>query len=114
MLLEYGMALLTSLSSVLQEHTVIESKPDSAVEDLRFHSPWPALKDYAAEFDIDTKDPLTHKHIPYGIILLKVTEEWKASHDGKLPSTSKERNEFKVGHHSLEREACQSFRTIPL
>ncbi|GAQ81120.1 NEDD8-activating enzyme E1 regulatory subunit [Klebsormidium nitens] len=89
----YGLAGLVRIST--EEHTVIESKPDSAVEDLRFHCPWPALTEYAADFDIDTKDPLTHKHIPYGIILLKVTEEWKASHDGKLPANSKERAEFK-------------------
>lgn len=92
------LSFYSACATLLQEHTVIESKPDSAVEDLRFHCPWPALTEYAADFDIDTKDPLTHRHIPYGIILLKVTEEWKASHDGKLPTNSKERSEFKVSH----------------
>lgn len=26
---------------ILQEHDVIESKPNNKVEDLQFHNPWP-------------------------------------------------------------------------
>lgn len=37
--LTFNLALL-----ILQEHDVIESKPDNKVEDLRLHKPWPELQ----------------------------------------------------------------------
>lgn len=90
----YGLTGLLRIST--PEHCVIESKPDSAVDDLRLHIPWLGLQDYANEFDIDTSDSLVHKHIPFAIILIKMAETWRASHSGSLPSTSKERAEFKA------------------
>lgn len=55
---------------------------------------------YVDHFDIDTKDTVTHRHIPFAVILMKVAEEWKATHAGLLPSTAKERSEFKVFSHT--------------
>ncbi|CAM6089778.1 unnamed protein product [Calypogeia fissa] len=74
----------------MKEHDVIESKPDSKVEDLRLHKPWPELKRLVGEFDVDTKDTLVHQHIPFGIILIKTAEDWKATHGGQLPSRLRE------------------------
>ena len=34
-------------------------------------------------------------HVPYVVILIKCIEEWKASHDGAVPGTFAEKNEFK-------------------
>lgn len=79
----YGLAGLVRLS--IGEHDVIESKPDSKVEDLRLHKPWPELQSYVNEFDIDTPDNNLHKHIPFAVLLIKISEEWKKAHDGKLP-----------------------------
>lgn len=90
----YGLIGLLRIST--PEHCVVESKPDSTVDDLRLHKPWPKLREYAGEFDIDTNDTLVHKHIPSAIILIKMAESWRASHGGLLPSTSKERAEFKA------------------
>lgn len=34
------------MSTLSQEHVIIESKPDNRVEDLRLHIPWPELQRY--------------------------------------------------------------------
>eukprot|EP00850_Spirogloea_muscicola_P023917 SM000406S15600 [mRNA] locus=s406:33423:37590:- [translate_table: standard] len=90
----YGLAGLIRISS--QEHRVIEAKPDNVVDDLRLHAPWPELKQYAATYDLDTSDSLIHKHIPYAVLLLRIAEDWRATHIGSLPSTSQERSAFKA------------------
>jgi amyloid beta precursor protein binding protein 1 len=36
-----------------------------------------------------------HGHVPYVLLLLHHLEEWKKSHDGKVPSVYKEKNEFR-------------------
>eukprot|EP00850_Spirogloea_muscicola_P000461 SM000002S05541 [mRNA] locus=s2:604120:607000:- [translate_table: standard] len=91
-------AVLTEAAEAccLQEHQVIEAKPDNVVDDLRLHAPWPELKQYAATFDLDTSDSLIHKHIPYAVLLLRIAEDWRATHNGSLPSTSQERSAFKA------------------
>ncbi|XP_002975259.2 NEDD8-activating enzyme E1 regulatory subunit AXL [Selaginella moellendorffii] len=89
----YGLTGYVRIS--LREHAVIESKPDNTVSDLRLHRPWPELTTFVKEFNLETEDSLVHKHIPFAIILLKVCEEWRSKHGGALPSTTKERSEFK-------------------
>jgi len=34
-------------------------------------------------------------HVPCVVIIIQMKEAWKAEHDGKLPSTFAEKNEFK-------------------
>jgi hypothetical protein len=46
---------------------VVESKPDSAVADLRFHAPWPQLQALAESVDLAKLDDIEHKHVPYGV-----------------------------------------------
>ncbi|KAB2610633.1 NEDD8-activating enzyme E1 regulatory subunit-like [Pyrus ussuriensis x Pyrus communis] len=89
----YGLTGLVRIS--LKEHTVIESKPEHFLDDLRLNNPWPELKRYAENIDLDVSDPVAHKHTPYVLILVKMAEEWAKNHDGKLPSTREERKEFK-------------------
>ncbi|CAN6571601.1 unnamed protein product [Malus baccata var. baccata] len=89
----YGLTGLVRIS--LKEHTVIESKPEHFLDDLRLNNPWPELKRYAETIDLDVSDPVAHKHTPYVLILVKMAEEWAKNHDGKLPSTREERKEFK-------------------
>lgn len=45
-----------------------------------------ALCSYVDEFDIDTQDNNIHKHIPFAVLLIKIAEDWKKAHDGKLPA----------------------------
>ncbi|KAK4386251.1 NEDD8-activating enzyme E1 regulatory subunit AXR1 [Sesamum angolense] len=86
----YGLTGFVRIS--VKEHAVIESKPDHFLDDLRLNNPWPSLKE---TFDLDTADPIVHKHTPYVIILIKLAEEWARNHGGVLPSTREEKKEFK-------------------
>lgn len=38
---------------------------------------------------------MEHKHIPFVILLLHALENWRSSHDGKLPKLQAEKDEFK-------------------
>ncbi|KAI9176224.1 hypothetical protein LWI28_000014 [Acer negundo] len=89
----YGLTGLVRTS--VKEHTVIESKPDHFLDDLRLNNPWPELRKFAETIDINVQDPVAHKHTPYVVILLKVAEEWAKIHQGSLPSTREEKREFK-------------------
>ncbi|KAG9160542.1 hypothetical protein Leryth_026142 [Lithospermum erythrorhizon] len=89
----YGLTGFVRIS--VKEHTVIESKPDHFLDDLRLNSPWPELKSFAETIDLNTTDPVVHKHTPYVIILVKTTEEWVKNHNGSLPSSREEKREFK-------------------
>lgn len=89
----YGLVAYLRISG--PEHLVIESKPDSEVQDLRFHAPWPELLSLAQSVDLATADDITHKHVPYGLLLIKAAEHWRSTHDGKLPDTSKQKAAFK-------------------
>eukprot|EP01018_Ginkgo_biloba_P008209 Gb_25652 [translate_table: standard] len=89
----YG--LTGSVRISLKEHDVVESKPEHFLDDLRLHKPWPELKRFVDGFDIDTKDPVIHKNIPYVVLLIKLVEEWKNMHEGMLPSTREEKKQFK-------------------
>lgn len=89
----YGLAGFVRIS--LKEHTVIESKPEHFLDDLRLNNPWPELKRFAEGFELNVQDPVAHKHIPYVVILVKMADEWAKSHGGRLPSTREEKKEFK-------------------
>ncbi|XP_077220537.1 NEDD8-activating enzyme E1 regulatory subunit AXR1-like [Tasmannia lanceolata] len=89
----YGLAGFVRIS--LKEHDVIESKPDHFLDDLRLHNPWPELKRFAETIDLNTTDPVVHKHTPYVVILVKIAEEWANKHGGCMPSTREEKKEFK-------------------
>ncbi|PIA57858.1 hypothetical protein AQUCO_00500049v1 [Aquilegia coerulea] len=89
----YGLTGLVRIS--LKEHAVIESKPDHFLDDLRLNNPWPELKSFAESIDLNSTDPVVHKHTPYVVILVKMAEEWANSHGGSLPSSREEQKEFK-------------------
>ncbi|XP_058006019.1 NEDD8-activating enzyme E1 regulatory subunit AXR1 isoform X2 [Hevea brasiliensis] len=89
----YGLTGFVRVS--VKEHTVIESKPDHFLDDLRLNNPWPELKSFAETIDLNVADPVAHKHTPYVIILVKMAEEWAKTHGGSLPSTRDEKKQFK-------------------
>ncbi|ORY88225.1 NEDD8-activating enzyme E1 regulatory subunit [Leucosporidium creatinivorum] len=82
-----------SLRVQVNEIAIVETHPESLI-DLRVHSPFPALIEYANKFDYSTMNSQEHGHVPAVVILVKALEEWRASHDGKGPSTTAERKEF--------------------
>eukprot|EP00878_Enallax_costatus_P020102 GHUV01021234.1.p1 GENE.GHUV01021234.1~~GHUV01021234.1.p1 ORF type:complete len:521 (+),score=136.35 GHUV01021234.1:1712-3274(+) len=94
----YG--LTGCMRASLPEHLVIESKPDSQVDDLRLTCPWPALQEWVNSFDLDSMDKHTHQHLPYVVLLLKALQSWRASlgpdtPSDRIPANSQERTAFK-------------------
>mmetsp|Transcript_20485 Transcript_20485/g.61666 ORF Transcript_20485/g.61666 Transcript_20485/m.61666 type:complete len:555 (-) Transcript_20485:2962-4626(-) len=89
----YGLAGYLRIST--EEHRVVESKPDSAAQDLRFHAPWPQLQALAQSIDLATLNDIDHKHVPYGLLLVKAALQWRSEHNGALPANSAERTAFK-------------------
>ena len=83
------------LRLAVKEHCVVESHPDNAHEDLRLDVPFSELSDFVDSIDLDSMSKKDHSHIPYLIILLKLLEKWKATHDGYMPKNYKEKKAFK-------------------
>ena len=48
------------------EMTIVESKPDTVVADLRLSQPWPELVAFSDSIDLDSCTDMIHKHVPYG------------------------------------------------
>ncbi|CAL9099012.1 unnamed protein product [Musa acuminata var. zebrina] len=89
----YGLTGMVRIS--MKEHTIIESKPDHFLDDLRLHNPWPELIEFSKTIDLSVTDPVIHKHTPYVVILINLAEKWAKEHDGCLPSTRQEKRDFK-------------------
>eukprot|EP00798_Chlamydomonas_sp_ICE-L_P020768 gene20768-27592_t len=91
----------------LPEHQVIESKPDSGLDDLRLNAPFPELRELALSFNLESLDDMTFAHIPFAILLIQAAEKWKlGGEDGTprpFPSKSGERADFKELINSMRR-----------
>ncbi|XP_025115674.1 NEDD8-activating enzyme E1 regulatory subunit-like isoform X2 [Pomacea canaliculata] len=83
------------LRLVVREHTIVESHPDNAHEDLRLDRPFPTLQRFCDSFDLQTMSKKDHSHTPWLLILYKYLQEWKEKHDGKIPSCYQEKNQLK-------------------
>jgi amyloid beta precursor protein binding protein 1 len=76
---------------------IVDTHPEvEKTTDLRLLQPWPELSAFAEDMvkDIDSLEDHEHGHIPYVVILLHFLEQWRRSHDGKNPTTFKEKTEF--------------------
>ncbi|KAG7263139.1 LOW QUALITY PROTEIN: hypothetical protein CRUP_038448 [Coryphaenoides rupestris] len=89
----YG--LIGYMRLVVQEHTVIESHPDNALEDLRLDQPFSALTDHIQSYQLDSMDKKDHSHTPWIIIIAKYLEVWLTEHDGQPPKNYKEKEAFR-------------------
>lgn len=90
----YG--LVGMLRTCLNEHCIVDTKPENVVQDFRFGNPWYALRELASSVHFESMDAAEHGHVPYGIILVKATEEWNRRYPQRgLPSTFDERQEYK-------------------
>ena len=96
----YGLA--GYLRASLPEHLVIESKPDSMIDDLRLNEPFEELSAFARSFDLEALDGPTYGHLPYAVLLLHAADRWKSEHGGMLP-TSKEGSAFKALVSAMKR-----------
>ncbi|KAI0203862.1 hypothetical protein F4808DRAFT_390659 [Astrocystis sublimbata] len=76
---------------------IVDTHPEvEKTTDLRLLQPWPELSAFAQDMveGIDTLDDHKHGHLPYVVILLHFLGQWRRSHDGKSPTTPKEKREF--------------------
>eukprot|EP00300_Choanocystis_sp_HF-7_P017639 c19784_g2_i2.p1 GENE.c19784_g2_i2~~c19784_g2_i2.p1 ORF type:complete len:518 (+),score=137.98 c19784_g2_i2:48-1601(+) len=97
----YGLYGYLAISS--GNHTIVESKPDYALDDLRLAEPFDGLTAIASQIDLNLLDDTAHAHVPYPILLLKLLEQWKANHGGRAPESSEERQGFKSLVHDASR-----------
>lgn len=72
----------------LKEDCVIETHPDNRHEDLRLEDPFETLKEHVQNIELGIK-------VPWLIIIYKHIEMYKATHDGNLPATYKEKSELR-------------------
>jgi amyloid beta precursor protein binding protein 1 len=76
---------------------IVDTHPDpDSTQDLRLLAPWAELSAEVAKLDdLKGMDDYDHGHIPYIILLLHYLEDWKSTHAGNLPSTFKEKTQFR-------------------
>jgi len=80
---------------VVKEHTVIESHPDSAHDDLRLDHPFNGFVQFCDSQNMLVMSKKDHCHTPWLVILYKWLQIWKETHNGSLPQNYGEKNEFK-------------------
>uniref|UniRef100_A0A7S0EYA2 NEDD8-activating enzyme E1 regulatory subunit n=1 Tax=Hanusia phi TaxID=3032 RepID=A0A7S0EYA2_9CRYP len=114
----YGMIGLWR--NVIPEVCIVESRPEYAKENYRLANPFPELAAFVERFDLETCRhpyiPLTetqsatnvfvdhrgrpivpkaHSHIPAFVLLIKALQKWRAQHEGKMPQTGQEKDQFR-------------------
>mmetsp|Transcript_10302 Transcript_10302/g.15062 ORF Transcript_10302/g.15062 Transcript_10302/m.15062 type:complete len:552 (+) Transcript_10302:51-1706(+) len=97
----YG--LLGTVRIVKKTHTIVEAKLNSKVDDLRLNHPWDELKEFCKSQDMSVMEKHEYIHTPFLIILMQAIEQWKAKHNGTVPSNREEEGEFKKFVASLNR-----------
>jgi amyloid beta precursor protein binding protein 1 len=96
----------------VKEHTIIQSKPDSVLEDLRLDSPFDSLKEYFNSFDLDSMDKKQVSHVPFVVILYKMLQIWRKhndKNDKEVPRTYKEKEELRSLIRGKEKEIQSKF-----
>ncbi|GLE09370.1 hypothetical protein PINS_up020979 [Pythium insidiosum] len=88
----YG--LLGSLRVQVAEHTILDSKPDPPLHELRLSRPFPALQQYVDSFDLAQLSTIDHAHVPFVVILCQAMGTWRQTH-ADPPKTFAEKTEFK-------------------
>lgn len=66
----------STLTENTYRYTVVETHPESLI-DLRVHSPFTELVQYAATFDYSKMDSAEHSHVPAVVILIKAVQSWR-------------------------------------
>lgn len=77
---------------------IVDTHPDPvSTTDLRLVKPWPALLDFvhSRTDNLEGMENEDHGHVPYLLLLSYYLEEWKKTHEGKVPSAYKEKQEFR-------------------
>ncbi|XP_040185601.1 NEDD8-activating enzyme E1 regulatory subunit isoform X2 [Rana temporaria] len=80
---------------IVKEHTVIESHPDNALEDLRLDQPFSELREHLQLYDMDHMDRKDHSHTPWIVIVAKFLEKWRRENAGQIPKSYKDKEAFR-------------------
>ncbi|XP_053560129.1 NEDD8-activating enzyme E1 regulatory subunit isoform X2 [Bombina bombina] len=80
---------------VVKEHTVIESHPDNALEDLRLDQPFPELKEHLQLFDFGNMEKKDHSHTPWVFVVATYLDQWRGMNAGQIPKSYKEKEAFR-------------------
>ncbi|XP_063801615.1 NEDD8-activating enzyme E1 regulatory subunit isoform X2 [Pseudophryne corroboree] len=80
---------------IVKEHTIIESHPDNALEDLRLDQPFFELKDHLQLYDLDHMDRKDHSHTPWIVVVAKYLEKWRRENAGQMPKSYREKEMFR-------------------
>lgn len=103
----YGLIGTVRLQTPL--HTIVESKPDNSLPDLRLIEKdiFPELSKFIQPFDLSSLDNHTHGHVPFVIILVKAMEKWLLPNESGIqkqpPKTFSEKQDFKKMIESMSR-----------
>lgn len=83
---------------------IMDPKPATSPPDLRLVRPFPRLKELAEGIQWETLPDHEHGHVPYPLILAKISKKWQASHIGSLPKTQAEKQEFRQAIKAASRD----------
>uniref|UniRef100_A0A673A857 NEDD8-activating enzyme E1 regulatory subunit n=1 Tax=Sphaeramia orbicularis TaxID=375764 RepID=A0A673A857_9TELE len=81
---------------LLIEHTVIESHPDNALEDLRLDQPFSEFTNHIQSYDLENMEKKDHSHTPWIIVVAKYLDKWLSEHNCQAPKTYREKEAFKL------------------
>jgi len=87
-----------------QEHTVVESKPEQELFDMRLSCPFPELQAAAGGIDLASLDDEHHSHTPWVYILVKLVQQFKDQNQGKNPGFG-DRSWFESALEALRRNS---------
>lgn len=59
------------------------------------------------QFNLDELSMDLHSHVPYVVILLQAAQKWKDQHDGTMPQSFKEKDQFKEMLKSMAKDYGQ-------
>lgn len=96
----------------VKEHVIVESKPDSVLEDLRLDAPPADLISFCDQQDLQTMDRKDLSHTPFLVLVYKYLNEWRkqGSRDGNaMPVSYAEKNQLKSLIKSGESHFRQKF-----
>ena len=90
----YGLMGVVRLQ-LTQPTALLDPKPTNEPPDLRLKTSFPGLEKMAESIDLVKLENHQHSHVPYIILLLTASKEWKQTHGGNLPGSFAEKQEFK-------------------
>jgi len=89
----YG--LIGSVRLQIPPLPLLQPKPATEQPDLRLVAPFPEFIYLADSIHLNDLDDADHGHVPYPILLYKIAQDWKSSHDGALPLSTTDKQIFR-------------------